>query len=137
MNAAYGLAADAIVVFHFCYVLFAAGGELVILLGWLLSWRWIRNLAFRIVHLASVVVVAIEALIGVLCPLTDWEYRLRLLAGQTLEEEIPFMARLVRRIIFYDFPTWVFTLTYILFALLVASTFLLAPPRKTGRTDTR
>lgn len=136
MNAGYGFAADAIVVFHFCYVLFAVGGELIVLLGWLLRWPWIRNLAFRIVHLASVVVVATEALIGVLCPLTDWEYRLRLLAGQTFEEEIPFMARLVRRIIFYDFPTWVFTLTYILFALLMAATLLLVPPRKKPRSDT-
>lgn len=130
MRTGYGLTADAIVVFHFCYVLFAVGGELFILLGWLLHWRWVRNLAFRIVHLVSVVVVAVEALIGVLCPLTEWEYRLRLLAGQTVEEEIPFMARLVRRIIFYDFPTWVFTITYIFFALLVAATFLLAPPRR-------
>ena len=136
MSAGYGFAADAIVVFHFCYVLFAVGGELIVLLGWLLRWPWIRNLAFRIVHLASVAIVAMEALIGVLCPLTDWEYRLRLLAGQTFEEEIPFMARLVRRIIFYDFPTWVFTLTYILFALLVAATLLLVPPRKKPRSDT-
>jgi len=137
MSTGYGLAADAVVAFHFCYVLFAVGGELLVLLGWLLRWRWIRNLAFRIAHLASVVVVAVEALIGVLCPLTEWEYRLRLLAGQTFEEEIPFMARLVRRIIFYDFPTWVFTLTYILFTLLVAATFLLAPPRRKVRPDTR
>jgi hypothetical protein len=137
MSGGYGFAADAIVVFHFCYVLFAVGGELLILLGWLLHWRWIRNLPFRIAHLAAVVLVAVEALIGVLCPLTEWEYRLRQLAGQSLEEEIPFMARLVRRIIFYDFPTWVFTLTYILFALLVAATFFFAPPRRKTHPHTR
>ena len=137
MSAAYGFAADAIVVFHFCYVLFAVGGELLVLLGWLLHWRWIRDLSFRIVHLASVVVVAVEALIGVLCPLTEWEYRLRQLAGQFVEDELPFMTRLVRRIIFYDFPTWVFTLTYIIFTLLVAATFLFAPPRRKTHPDTR
>jgi hypothetical protein len=137
MSGGYGFAADAIVVFHFCYVLFAVGGELLILLGWLLHWRWIRNFPFRINHLAAVVLVAVEALIGVLCPLTEWEYRLRQLAGQSLEEQIPFMARLVRRIIFYDFPTWVFTLTYILFALLVAATFFFAPPRRKTHPHTR
>jgi hypothetical protein len=136
MGAGYGFAADAIVVFHFGYVLFAVGGELAVLLGWLLRWRWIRNLAFRIAHLTAVAVVAVEAMIGVLCPLTEWEYRLRLLAGQSYEEEIPFMARLVRRIIFYNFPSWVFTLTYILFALLVVSTFLFVPPRKKPRPGT-
>jgi hypothetical protein len=129
MRAGYGLAADAVVLFHLCYVLFAVGGELLILLGWLRRWRWIRNLAFRIIHLAAVVLVAVEAVIGVLCPLTEWEYRLRLMAGQIFAEEIPFMARLVRRIIFYDFPAWVFTLTYILFTLLVAATFVFVPPR--------
>jgi hypothetical protein len=135
MNAIYGLAADAVVLFHLCYVLFAMGGEVVVLLGWALHWRWIRNLPFRLAHLASVVVVAVEALVGVLCPLTEWEYRLRLLAGQTLEEQIPFMARLARRIVFYDFPTWVFTLTYIFFAALVASTLLLVPPRRTTKRE--
>lgn len=135
MRAGYGLVADAVVLFHLCYVLFAVGGELLILLGWLRSWRWIRNLVFRIAHLAAVVLVAVEAVIGVLCPLTNWEYRLRLLAGQTVEEEIPFMARLVRGIIFYDFPAWVFTLTYILFALLVAATFIFVRPSGTHSDD--
>jgi hypothetical protein len=129
------LAADAIVIFHFCYVMFAVGGEVIVLLGWLLHWRWVRNLSFRIVHLASIGVVAMESLIGVLCPLTEWEHSLRLLAGQTVEEEIPLMVRLVRRIIFYDFPTWVFTLTYVLFTLLVAATFFLVPPRKKTHSD--
>ena len=128
MRSVNGLAADAVVLFHLCYVLFAVGGELLILLGWLRRWRWVRNLFFRIAHLAAVVLVAVEAAIGVLCPLTEWEYRLRLFAGQTVEEEIPFMARLVRRIIFYDFPAWVFTLAYILFALLVAATFIFVRP---------
>ena len=87
-------------------------------------------MAFRVTHLAAVVMVALEAVVGVLCPLTEWEYRLRLRAGQNIEEQIPFMARLVRRIIFYDFPGWVFTLTYAIFALLVAATFLFVPPRR-------
>jgi hypothetical protein len=133
MSGLYGLAADAVVVFHLFYVLFAVGGELLILLGGLFGWRWVRNLTFRIAHLLALVVVAAEALVGALCPLTGWEYRLRLLAGQSVEEQIPFMARLIRRIIFYDFPAWVFTLTYILFALLVAASFFLVPPQRNGR----
>jgi len=135
MRGFYGFAADFIVVFHLCYVLFAVGGELLIVLGWLFRWPWIRNFAFRIVHLLAVVVVAVEALIGVFCPLTEWEYRLRFLAGQIVEGEIPFMARLVRRLIFYDFPAWVFTVAYILFALLVAASFFFVPPRRKPRPE--
>lgn len=134
MRGLYGFAADFIVLFHLFYVLFAVGGEFFILLGGLLHWAWIRDLTFRIVHLLAVVVVAVEALIGVLCPLTEWEHRLRFRAGQIVEEEIPLMARLVRRFIFYDFPAWVFTLAYILFALAVAVSFFLLPPRRKSRS---
>jgi hypothetical protein len=125
----YALLADLLVGFHFLYVLFAVGGELAVLAGGLLKWRWVRSLRFRITHLGSVVLVAVEALLGVVCPLTTWEYDLRLLAGQRVEQDISFIGRLVRAVIFYDFPAWAFTVTYITFALLVAGTFLLFPPR--------
>ncbi len=129
MNPLYALAADLLVGFHFLYVLFAVAGELVVLAGGLLRWRWVRNLPLRVTHLAAVALVAVEALLGVVCPLTTWEYDLRVLAGQRVERDISFVGRLVRSVIFYDFPTWVFTVTYVAFALLVAGTFLLFPPQ--------
>lgn len=128
--ALYALLADIIVLFHFCYVAFTVGGELIVLLGGLLRWAWVRNLPFRIVHLAAVVLVAAEALAGEACPLTTWEYRLRVAAGQKVEQQISFVARLVRSIIFYDFPAWVFLAAYVGFALLVAATFLIVPVKK-------
>ena len=127
------LLADAVVVLHFGYVLFAVGGEILVLAGGLLGWRWVRNLPLRLAHLAAVVLVAVEALLGVVCPLTEWEFRLRELAGQRVERQLSFVARLVRAIIFYDFPAWVFTLAYVGFAVLVAGSFLLFPPRRARR----
>ena len=127
----FALLADIIVVFHFCYVAFTVGGEVVVLLGGGLKWRWVRNLPFRIVHLAAVVLVAGEALAGAGCPLTVWEYALRVRAGQSVEGQISFVARLVRSIIFYDLPAWVFLVAYVAFAALVALTFLVFVP--TGR----
>jgi len=128
--ARFAFLADAVVVVHFCYVAFTVGGELVILLGGALKWAWVRNLVFRIVHLAAVVLVAAEAMAGASCPLTVWEYRLRILAGQSVEQQISFVARLVRSIIFYDFPAWVFLVMYIGFALLVCLTFIFIRPRR-------
>jgi Protein of Unknown function (DUF2784) len=125
--------ADAIVVVHFFYVSFTVGGELAIILGGILRWRWVRNLPFRICHLASVVLVAAEALAGASCPLTVWEYRLRVLAGQRVEGQLSFVARLVRSIIFYDFPAWVFLVVYVAFAAAVTLTFILLPPVLRGR----
>ena len=129
----YAALADPIVVLHFCYVTFTVGGELVILLGGILRWAWVRGMAFRIAHLASVLLVAVEALTGTSCPLTVWEYKLRLLAGQRVEAQLSFVARLVRSIIFYDFPAWVFLLAYVGFAVAVGLTFVFLPPVRKPR----
>lgn len=126
----YALLADSILIFHFGYVLFTVGGELLILLGAVVKWRWIRNRTFRIVHLVSVIFVAAEALAGVLCPLTELEYSLRVKAGQNVERELSFLARMVRSIIFYDFPWQFFLALYIGFGLLVLLTYFLIPPAR-------
>jgi hypothetical protein len=130
MPALFATLADILVAGHFCYVAFTIGGELLIIVGALLRWGWVRNMSFRIVHLCSVVLVAVEASTGTQCPLTAWEYRLRELAGQRVEAQISFIARLVRSIIFYDLPAWVFLAAYVGFALLVGLTFLLVRPHR-------
>ena len=135
--ALFALLADLVVAFHLCYVAFTIGGELLILLGALLRWGWVRNLSFRIVHLASVVLVAVEALTGTACPITVWEYRLRTLAGQRAEAQISFIARLVRSVIFYDFPAWIFLAAYVGFALLAGLTLILVRPRRRHRAQVR
>ncbi len=132
------LLADIVVAFHLLYVAFAVGGEFIILVGGLLRWSSVRNLPFRIIHLIAVVFVAFESLAGVLCPLTEWEHRLRLAAGQHVEEDITFVGRLIRSIIFYDFPPVFFTFLYVGFGLLVVLTFVFIPPhRKKQRRRTR
>ncbi len=129
MNLA-ALLADAVVVFHFAYLLFTIGGEILIVFGGIFNWSWIRNRVFRLIHLTAVLFVAVEALIGYLCPLTQIEYSLRQAAGQQVESEISFVGRIIRSVLFYDFPGWVFTLLYVGFGALVIGTYLLIPARK-------
>jgi hypothetical protein len=119
--------ADLIFVVHFTFVLFVVGGLGLILIGAACEWRWVRNFWFRIAHLAAIAFVAVESLAGVWCPLTIWEDALR-----REHAEKSFIARWVHRILFYDFPEWVFTAAYIAFALVVAATWRwVAPePRK-------
>ncbi len=126
----YATLADLLVGFHFCYVVFCVGGEIVIILGGLFRWSWVRVLGFRIAHMAAVALVAAESLAGAWCPLTVWEYRLRMKAGQNVEQQISFIARLVRSLIFYDLPAWAFVVAYVAFAVLVALTLVLVPPRR-------
>jgi hypothetical protein len=125
--------ADLILGVHFLYVIFTVGGAVLIAVGGPAGWRWVRNRAFRIVHFLSVLLVALEAAGGLLCPLTIWEFRLRQPAGGPAGPELTFIAQLVQRIIYYDFPLWVFTATYILFAALVGGLLLLFPPRRRKR----
>lgn len=123
-------AADLIVFFHFLYVLFTVGGEVLVLLGGVIGWHWVRNRVFRITHLLASFFVAVEALAGAMCPLTTIEYILRQRAGQIVDNEISFVGRLTRSIIFYDFPAVFFTLLYVGFASLVIITYFLIKPYK-------
>lgn len=124
----YAVLADLIVFIHMLYVFFTVGGETAIVLGGIFRWRWIRNRIFRIAHLVAVVIVSIESLVGALCPITEWEHQLRRLAGQHVEEDITFIGRLIRLIVFYEFPDWAFSVMYIGFGVLVVLTVFLIPP---------
>lgn len=125
------LVADLIVFFHLLYVLFTVGGEVLILFGGGIGWHWIRNRVFRIIHLTASFFVAVEALTGTMCPLTTIEYILRQRASQDIDNRISFVGRLIRTIIFYDFPAVFFTFLYVGFASMVVITyFLIKPERK-------
>jgi len=120
------LLADAILIAHFGFVAFVVGGFALLLAGAALGWRWVRNPAFRYLHLAAIAFVALEALVGVACPLTVWEDALR----QASPEGPGFIRRWVGRVLYYDFPAWVFATVYVLFALAVAGALKWIPPRK-------
>jgi hypothetical protein len=117
--------ADAILVVHFGIVLFIIGGLIAVWTGAGLGWRWIRNPWFRYVHLAAIVFVAGEALVGMACPLTVWEDALR--GGARAES---FVGRAVRRLLFYEAPEWTFTAAYAAWAIATLLTLRFVPPRR-------
>jgi len=123
----YALLADLIVVIHFGYVAFVVLGLLIILLGGVLRWRFVRNFWFRAIHLTMILIVVIEALFKIVCPLTVWEYELRIAAGQQVSD-LSFVARLVHQVMFFNFPPVVFTIAYCLFGLAVLASWWLYPP---------
>lgn len=117
--------ADLVLITHLLFVMFVVGGLAAIWLGVWRHWEWIRNARFRIMHLAAILFVATESVLGKMCPLTVWEDQLR----GARHAQPGFIQRWVSRILYYDFPEWVFTGIYISFALLVAATFWLARPK--------
>lgn len=121
--------ADLILVIHFLFVLFVAGGLALIWTGAAFGWRWVRNFWFRLAHLAAILFVAGESLVGMACPLTVWEDALRRSGGG----ESGFLQRWVHRVLYYDFPEWVFTLLYVAFALVVIATYVMVRPKSPKR----
>jgi hypothetical protein len=124
-----GFWADVIVVLHVAYVSFVLFGLLAILIGAACGWRWVRNPWFRALHLLAIGIVVFEALYSIECPLTTWEHKLRVAANETVSDA-SFMGRLFHNLLFYDLRPETFTKIYVVFGLLVLSTFFLAPPRR-------
>ncbi|HUL42435.1 MAG TPA: DUF2784 domain-containing protein [Burkholderiales bacterium] len=117
--------ADFILVVHFGFVLFVVFGLFLIWIGAALRWRWVRNFWFRLTHLAAILFVAGESVVGMVCPLTAWEDALR---GSATHAS--FVQHWVGRILYYNFPAWVFTTGYLLFALAVLITFFRIKPER-------
>lgn len=124
----YALLADLVVAVHVGYVSFVLLGELAIVVGALLRWSWVRNRWFRLLHLSAITIVAVEAIIGMTCPLTDLEYWLRAQAGQQAAEGT-FIGRWLHELLFVEMPPWALMAAYIGFAALVLVTLWAVPPQ--------
>ncbi len=125
----FSLLADLTVLIHAMFVLFVVGGQVLILVGWMKKWQWTQNFIFRIVHLAAIGYVVLEAWLGLVCPLTLLEYSLRQLAHEATYS-ISFIGYWLNYFLFYTAPSWVFILIYSVFGFLVLLTFLKYPPSR-------
>ena len=127
---------DLVVAIHLAYASFVLVGFILILAGALFGWRWIRNRVFRWVHLGCIGVVAVEAVVGQICPLTLLENWLLVGSGQSGYERT-FIGQLIYDLLSYAFPVWVFTVAYVSLAALTALTLVLIPPirRTAGSAD--
>jgi len=126
------LAADAILVSHVLLVAFIVGGLALIYIGKWLSWAWVRNYWFRLLHLAAITVVVLQSWVGVVCPLTIWETEMRELAGGEGYEG-SFIQHWLQSILYYEAPAWVFIVAYTVFAGVVVASWFAVPPKRHDR----
>jgi hypothetical protein len=124
--------ANCVLVTHLGLVLFIVAGLILVLLGGRYHWRWVRNIWFRVAHLAAIAYVMAESWLGIDCPLTTLEQWLRIRAGQARYDE-DFIAHWVGKILFFQAPPWVFTSVYSAFALLVAISWISVRPGRGQR----
>ena len=87
-----------------------------------------NRLSFRLLHLAAIATVVAQSWFGVTCPLTTLESWLRFQAGGEAYQT-SFIEHWLRWLLFYEAPSWVFSLAYSLFGLLVVASWWFFPPR--------
>ena len=125
----YLLCADLVLIAHFAYVAFVVLGLVMIWVGYVRRWEFVRNFWFRTGHLLAIAYVAGEALTGVVCPLTIWENKLRLLAGGGEKYQGSFVEHWLHQVMFFHAEGWVFTAAYVGFFLAVAASLWFVKPR--------
>ncbi|MCD9046446.1 DUF2784 family protein [Luteimonas sp. MHLX1A] len=103
--------ADAVLALHAGIALFAVAVLGAVLIGGPLGWRWVRHAWLRRLHLALLAVVALQAWLGRLCPLTVWEQALRTHAGQSTHAG-SFVEYWLSRLLFFEAPWWTFIAAY-------------------------
>ena len=104
---------------HVLLVGFVVFGLVLVIVGGVRNWSWIRNPWFRLIHLAAITFIVMQSWLGAICPLTTWEMALRSHAGGAPYSG-SFIGYWLGRLLYYQAPPWVFVVSYTVFGLLVA-----------------
>jgi len=123
------LIADAVLLLHVLFIVFVVVGLALIFIGSALSWFWVRNPWFRIVHLSAIAIVVVQSWLGAICPLTTLEMALRLRAGGVVYSG-SFISYWLDTILYYQAPAWVFVVCYTAFGAVVAASWFWIRPRR-------
>jgi len=130
----YRVAADTVLILHALFIAFVIFGLILIWIGYFAGWSWTRGLKFRIAHLLAITYIVVQSFAQIACPLTELENNLRIRGGQEPYADTGCIAYWLHRAIFFQAPSWVFTVVYTAFGLLVVATLIFAPPRRTRRS---
>ena len=118
--------ADAILLLHLAIVLFNTLGLVLVWVGAVLGWRWVRIFALRIVQILLMGYIALQAMVGQICPLTILEDALR----GTVDER-GFIARWASALLYWNAPPWVFAAGYLVwFGVMLLTWFMVRPVRQ-------
>ncbi|MGH6969118.1 MAG: DUF2784 domain-containing protein [Stellaceae bacterium] len=117
----------AVLAAHVAVIAFNLCGLIVVPLGAWRDWRWVRIRWWRALHLALLVVVALQALFGRACFLTLWQTALEQGAGETASRQ-PLIARWIDSVIFLNLPIWFFVALYVAVLIYALALWRLVPP---------
>ena len=124
----YILAADLLLFAHVLFVAFVIFGLVLIVIGKLFDWSWVRNPWFRFAHLAAIGIVVLQSWLGVICPLTTWEMALRERVDDVVYSG-SFISHWLESLLYFQAPAWLFTVCYTVFAGAVVACWFWVRPR--------
>jgi hypothetical protein len=116
--------AELILALHLVVIAFNIFGLVATPLGAWRGWGFVRVRWWRALHIASLAVVAVQAVLGRACFLTIWQDDL---AGAVQED--PLIMRWVNSVIYWPLPMWVFTVAYVLVFAYALALWRWVPPR--------
>jgi hypothetical protein len=119
--------ADLVLFLHACYAAFVLGGLFLLPIGVRWHWRWALSRPFRLTHLMCTALVAVEALSGLICPLTWLENMLRV-ASAGAGYDHSFIGHIIHRFLYYEAPAWLFVVAYTILTLAVVLLYSYMPP---------
>jgi hypothetical protein len=123
----YVLAADILLIIHVLFVIFVVVGLMLIFIGKVQQWQWVRWPWFRVVHSIGIGIVVMQSWLGVICPLTIWEMVLREKAGEAVYAGT-FISHWLSTLLYYQAPNWVFLVVYTAFGAIVISSWVWVRP---------
>jgi hypothetical protein len=123
----YVLAADILLIIHIMFVVFVVLGLLLIFIGKVRQWQWVRWPWFRLAHFAGIGIVVVQSWLGIICPLTIWEMALREKAGEAVYAG-SFISHWLSTLLYYQAPEWVFVFVYTTFGATVVWSWVWVRP---------
>jgi hypothetical protein len=123
----YILAADILLIIHVLFVVFVVVGLLLIFIGKVQQWQWVRWPWLRVAHLVGIGIVVVQSWLGVICPLTIWEMMLREKAGEAVYVG-SFISHWLSTLLYYQAPDWVFVVVYTAFGAIVVFSWVWVRP---------
>ena len=124
------MAQTSVLALHLAIIAFNVAGCVLIPIGALLRWRWVREFWFRLAHLLSLAAVALQALLGRMCFLTIWQGDV---SGASHVQ--PLIASWINRLIYWPLPLWVFAVAYVVVFAYVIALWIFVRPRMPWRRE--
>jgi hypothetical protein len=120
------VAAEAILASHVAIILFNLFGLIAVPIGALRGWRFVRIAWWRVLHIAALAAVAVQAVAGRACILTVWQAEM---SGAATEPK-PLIMGWVDRLIYWHLPMWVFAALYLAVFGYALALLWFVPPRR-------